>query len=73
MKGVTMDSLKNVGQYEDEVRIRDKEIKLLQERVRLLETETSSSDRALYLEGALWIIEKVLGELNDNDEDLREF
>lgn len=55
------------------MRIRDKEIKLLQERVRLLETETSSSDRALYLEGALWIIEKVLGELNDNDEDLREF
>ena len=35
-KGVSLDSLKNVGQYEDEVRIRDKEIKLLQERIRLL-------------------------------------
>ena len=72
-KGVSLNSLKNVGQYEDEVRVRDREIKLLQERIRLLETETSSSDRTLYLQGALWIIEKILAEMETNDQDLREF
>ena len=36
-----------------------------------METETSSYDKTLYLEGALWIIDKVLTELSINEEDLR--
>lgn len=59
-KGPTMDTLKNVGQYEDELRVKEKQIKLLQERIRLIETESGTCDKALYLEGALWIIDKVL-------------
>lgn len=45
----------------------------MQERIRLLENQSDSSDRALYLEGALWVIEKILKELDHNDEDMRQF
>ena len=52
-----------MGQYEDELRIKEKEIKLLQERIKLIEMETATSDKTLYLEGALWIIDKIINEL----------
>ena len=33
---MSIEKLKNLGQYEDELRIKGKEIKLLQERIRLI-------------------------------------
>jgi len=35
----------------------------LQERIRLMETENNNYDKVLYLEGALWIIDKILEEI----------
>ncbi len=43
------------------------------ERIKLLESETSSYDKSLYMEGVLWIIDKILEELDTNGEDIREF
>lgn len=62
-----------IGQYEDELRLKDKEVKLLMERIKLLESETSSYDKSLYMEGVLWIIDKILKELDTNGDDIREF
>lgn len=55
-----LELLKNIGQYEDELRLKQREIKLLQDRIRLMETENNNYDKILYLEGALWIIDKIL-------------
>jgi hypothetical protein len=33
-----LDLLKNIGQYEDELRLKQREVKLLQDRIRLMET-----------------------------------
>ncbi len=62
-----------IGQYEDELRLKDKEVRLLMERIKLLESETSSYDKSLYMEGVLWIIDKMLEELDTNGDDIREF
>lgn len=41
--------LKNIGEYEDELRIKQREIKLLSERIKLMEAENVNYDRVLYL------------------------
>lgn len=44
-----LDLLKNIGQYEDELRLKQREIKLLQDRIKLMETENNNYDKVLYL------------------------
>ena len=55
-----LNDFKNLGQYEDELKLKTREVKLLQERIRLFETETNNMDKALYFEGALWLMDKIL-------------
>lgn len=71
--GENIEMLKSIGQYEDQLRLKQKEIKLLQERIKLMETENNNYDKVLYLEGALWIIDKILEEIERNNEDILEF
>lgn len=65
-----LDLLKNIGQYEDELRLKQRQIKLLQDRIKLMETENNNYDKVLYLQGALWIIDKILDEIEQNNEDI---
>lgn len=60
---VKIDSLKVAGQYEDELRLKEKEIRLLNERVKLIESESTNYDKVIYMEGALWILAKVIDEV----------
>jgi len=60
---VRIDSLKVAGQYEDELRLKEKEIRLLHERVKLIESESTNYDKVIYMEGALWILAKVVDEV----------
>ena len=62
-----IDLLKNIGQYEDQLRLKQREIKLLQDRIKLMETENNNYDKILYLEGALWIIDKILDDIEQNN------
>lgn len=52
------------------MRLKQREIKLLQDRIKLMETENNNYDKVLYLEGALWIIDKILDEIEQNSEDI---
>jgi hypothetical protein len=38
-----------------------------------METENNNYDKVLYLEGALWIIDKIMDEIEQNNEDIHEF
>ena len=38
-----------------------------------METENNNYDKVLYLEGALWIIDKILDEIEQNGQDIHEF
>lgn len=38
-----------------------------------METENNNYDKILYLEGALWIIDKILDDIQQNNEDIHEF
>lgn len=45
------------------MRLKEKEIRLLHERVKLIESESTNYDKVIYMEGALWILAKVVDEV----------
>jgi len=58
--------LKDKGQLSDQLKLKEREIKLLRERVRLFETENGFNDKVLYYEGTVWAIDRILNELENN-------
>jgi hypothetical protein len=46
---------------------------LLHERVKLIESESTNYDKVIYMEGALWMLAKVVGELEMTRESLNDF
>ena len=68
-----MNHFKDKGQLADQLKLKEKEIKLLRERIRIFETENGFQDKSLYYEGTICALDKVLGELESNEANMKEF
>ena len=68
-----MNHFKDKGQLADQLKLKEKEIKLLRERIRIFETENGFQDKSLYYEGTICALDKVLGELQENQANMKEF
>jgi hypothetical protein len=58
-----IDHFKDKGKLADELKLKDREVKLLKERIKIFETENGFQDKSLYYEGTLCALDKVLSEL----------
>ncbi|KAL4480752.1 hypothetical protein ABPG72_014527 [Tetrahymena utriculariae] len=58
------DAIRLFQEYESEIRIGKEELQEAKNKIRQIEEDASLYDKVIYMEGALWMIEKILADVN---------